>query len=673
MSARGALAAASLLLLLALPAAAQVSGDGTVSGGALQSGGPDVSHQQPFSGEGLWFSGTLSSFDASRSFGLKWQGVGTPDFRLRGTLFQPGWVLDFSVVQRAYLVGGDARFAWDPWTGVLDARLPKTLSNYLPHHGSTAGAFDPNTLPSAQGLLADSSPGWAMRDYALTFRTLGADRGLEISVLSNERAGVVPRTFVTATGFTPSATALTANLPVGAALGVLEVPDRFSEQSMGLDARGFLTAGTWRWEGEAFVERYRLHRLLTDWASPFPGQDVSEPAYFRGTQFMLKVSGRSANASVSVERTEQWGHGEAGERKTGVTRVRAEVHNALGKGAWFVRGFAAHRDDGASLEPPGPHPVFQGRFFDLFGPRLAPMILRTYPYTDTWVEGGVRSTAWEISGRARRFRSPNSYAQDQDSFQLFLAWTPVTGLRLELRPGLTRASNLNPKADKYGGLGGGWEQATNFRPVNARDWKGVDATVRYQHGPLMARALYSLRDSGDAPGLQRRESDDLFLGYNATLGRWTIRASGRLNHSDLSGTFTTYALSGDPVDPEDPAHRLKMGENWRRQGQSAQVEVARELTDMGTFGLLGKWDHEALTTQQRLDQPRHYQYAQAVFFWAKAQGAFGFRAEVGVRSFRQQDPVFVPFQPPPGPYLWTGLTERPGTSAYLNLNVTWKF
>ena len=674
MSVRGALAdAIFLFLLLARPVAAQVSGEGTLSGGALQSGSPYVNHQQPFSSEGLWFSGTLSSFDASKSFGLQWQGVGTPDFRLRGTLFQPGWLLEASVVQRAYLVGGDARFAWDPWTGQLDARVSQTISHYLPHQGSAVGAFAPGTLTAAQGLLPESSPGWAMRDYALTMRTLGAARGLEISVLSNERAGVLPRTFVTATGFTPAATPFTANLPVGAPIGVLEVPDRFSEQSFGLDARGFITAGTWRWEGEAFAERYRLHRFLTDWASPFPGPDVREPAYFRGSQFMLKVSGRCASASVSVERSEQWGHGEAGERKTGVTRIRADYHDALGKGTWFVRGFAARRDDGASLAPAGQHPVFQGPYYDLFGPRVAPMILRAYPYSDVWVEGGVRSALWEVSGRMRRFQSPNSYAQDQDSVQLFLAWTPAPGLRLELKPSLTRASNLNPKADKFGGLGGGWEQATNFRPVNARDWRGVDATVRYQHGPLMARALYSLRDSGDAPGLQRRESDDLFLGYNATRGRWTVKASGRLNHSNLSGVFTTYALPGDPTDPEDPTHRLPTGENWRRQGQSAQVKVARELTDVGTLGLLGLWDHEALTTRQVLDQPRHYQFAQAGLFWAKARGALGFRAEVGFQSFRQQDPVFVPAPPPPGPYLWAGITERPGTSAYIRLNVTLKF
>lgn len=672
MNARGALAAASFLLL-AVTSAAQVSGDGTVSGGALQSGGPDISHQQPFSSEALWFSGTLSSFDASKSYGLQWQGVGTPDFRLSGTLFQPGWLLEASVAQRAYLVGGDARFAWDPWTGVLDTRVPQTLSNYLPHQGSTVGAFAPSTLPSAQGVLPDSSPGWAMRDYALTFRTLGAARGVEVSVLSSERAGVVPRTFVAATGFAPVATPFTASLPVGAPIGVLEVPDRFSEESIGLNVRGFLTAGTWRWEGEAFVERYRLHRLLTDWASPFPSPDVREPAYFRGTQFLLKVSGRSTNASVGVERSEQWGHGEAGERKTGVTRVRAEYHDALGKGTWFVRGFAAHRDDGASLEPPGQHPVFQGPYYDLLGRRVAPVTLRTYPYTEAWAEGGVRSTLWEISGRVRRFQSPHSYAQDQDSIQLFLACTPAPGLRIELKPSITRVSNLNPKADKYGGLGGGWQQASNYRPVNARDWRGVDATVRYQQGPLMLRALYSLRDSGDSPGLQRRESDDVFLGYNATQGRWTVKASGRLNHSDLAGAFTTYALPGDPVDPEDPTHRLPMGESWRRQGQSAQFEVGHAVPDVGTLGLLGLWDHEALATRQVLDQPRHYQFAQAGFFWTKARGAFGFRAEVGFQAFRQQDPVFVPAQPPPGPYLWTGITERPGTSAYVRLNVTLKF
>ncbi len=397
----------------------------------------------------------------------------------------------------------------------------------------------------------------------------------------------------------------------------MEVPDRFTEQTMGLDARGFFTVGTWRWEGEATVERYRFHRLITDWANPFPGPDLREPAYFWGTQALLKVSGRSANANLSVERTEQWGHGEAGERKTGVTRVKADYHAALGKDTWFVRGFAAHRDDAVSLEPAGPHPVFQGPYYDLLGPRTAPMILRIYPYTDVWVEGGVRSALWEVSGRVRHFQSPKSYAQDQDSLQIFLAWTPVRGLRLELKPTLTRASNLNPAADKFGGLGGGWQQATDFRPVNARDWKGVDATLRYQGGPFMVRALYSICDSGDAPGLQRRENGELFAGYTATLGVWTLRASGRASASDLSGAFTNYAAPGDPVDPEDPTHRLPMGEDWRRRGQSAQVDVEREFADVGTFGLLGLWDHQALTTQMVIDQPRHYQYGQAGLFWSR--------------------------------------------------------
>jgi hypothetical protein len=661
------------LVLLALPAAAQVSGEGTASAGGLQSGGPDVSHQQPFSSEGLWFSGDLSSFDPTKAYALQWQGLGTPDFRFRGTYFQPGWLLDFSVTQRAYLVGGDARFAWDPWSGTLDARVPQVLSAYRAYPGSLVGAFVPSTLTAAQGLLPDSSPGWAMRDYALTFRTLGSDRGVEVSLLSNERSGIVPRTLVAATGFTPVVTPLTAGLPVGSPLGVLEVPDRFSERSMGLDVRGFVTWGSWRWEGEASAERYEFHRLITDWQSPFPGPNVSEPGRFWGTQAMLKVSGRSPNASVSVERTEQWGHGEAGERRTAVTRIKADAHGAAGKATWFVRGYASHRDDDVSLEPPGLHPVFQGPYYDLLGPRLAPMILRVYPYSDLWVEGGLRSMLWEVSARVRHFQSPHSYAQDQDSVLIFLAWTPVRGLRLELRPGATRASNLNPQADKYAGLGGGWQQATNFRPVNARDWNSLEARVSFQEGPLMTRALYSLQDSGDAPGLQRRERWEVFAGYGATLGPWSLRASGRAGRSDLSGTFTTYASPGEPVDPADPTHRLPLGENWRREGQSAQVDLERSVMDVGTFGLVGLWDHEALTTLRVLDQPRHTQYAQVGLFWRRARGAFGFRAEAGVQSLRQQDPIFVPAQPPPGPYLWTGITERPGTRGYVRLDMTWKF
>ncbi len=671
MNPRCALAAA--LMSVTLGAAAQVTGESGASAGALQSGGPDVSHQQPFSSEGPWLSGTLSTFEPSKSLSLQWLGVGTPDFRLRGTLFQAGWLLEASVVQRAYLVGSDARFAWDPWSGTLDSRVPATLQNYAPLKGSPVGQFNPGTLPLAQGLLPNSSPGWAMRDYALTFRTLGTDHGVEISILSNERSGTVPRTFVTATGFAPAVTPLTANLPIGAPFGVVEVPDRFTEQTMGLDARGFFTVGTWRWEGEAMVERYRLHRLITDWANPFPGPDIREPAYFWGTQVLLKFSGRSANANLSVERTEQWGNGEAGERKTGVTRIKADYHAARGKDTWFLRGFAAHRDDAVSLEPAGPHPVFQGPYYDLLGPRTAPMILRIYPYTDVWVEGGVRSALWEVSGRVRHFQSPKSYAQDQDSFQLFLAWTLVRGLRLELKPSLTRASNLNPAADKFGGLGGGWQQASNFRPVNARDWKGVDATLRYQGGPFMVRALYSIRDSGDAPGLRRRENGELFGGYTATLGVWTLRASGRASASDLSGAFTNYAAPGDPVDPEDPTHRLPMGEHWRRRGQSAQADVEREFADVGTFGLLGLWDHQDLTTRMVIDQPRHYQFGQAGLFWSRGWASLRLRAEVGFQSLRQQDPIFVPYQPPPGPYLWTGLTERPGTRGYVRLDVAWKF
>ena len=661
---------AETLLGSAVPALAQVSGEGTVTGGALQSGGPDVSHQQPFSSDGVWLSGTLSAFEVSKTFDLHWEGIGTPDFRLQGTLFREGWLLEASVVQRAYLVGGDARFAWDPWTGVLDTRVAESLQQYVPLKGSAVGQFNTSALPAARILLPDSSPGWAMRDYALTFRTLGSDRGVEVSVLSNERSGVVPRTFVTATGFAPALTPLTADLPIGAPLGVVEVPDRFSERTLGVEARAFILVGAWRWEGSASAERYEFRRLITDWASPFPGPDIREPAAFRGTQALLRVSGRGPNGSFSVERTEQWGRGDAGERQTGVTRIRADFRHKVAGGTWFLKALVAHRDDRASLEPAGPHPVFQGPYYDLLGPRLASAPLRAYPTTDAWIEGGLQSKRFEVSGRLRQFHSPNSYAQDQTTLLVLLAAMPVSGLRLEIRPNLARASNLNPKADE---LNGGWSQSARFLPSNARDWKGVDATVRYEKGPFAVRGFYSLRDSGDAPGLQRRESDDLFVGFNRPAGPWTFRASGRLTHSDLGGTFTTYALPGDPVDPADPTHRLPMGGSWRRQGQSAQTDIQRVVSDLGTLGLLALWDHQVLQTHGVLDQPRHSQLLQAGFFLSRSRGAFGFRAEAGVESYRLQDPVFVPHSPPPGPYLWAGLTERPGTRGYIKLDLTWKF
>ena len=389
------------LLALAFPATAQVSGEGAASAGVLQSCGPDVSHEEPFSSRGVWFAGSLSAYSASKTFALQWEGAGTPDFRLSGTLFRPGW---------------------------------------------------------------------AMRDYALTFRTLGTTRGVEVAVLSNERSGVVPRTFVTATGFAPGLTALTSALPIGALFGVVEVPERFCEQSMGLDVRAFFTQSPWRWEAEAFVERYRLHRLATAWANPFPGPS-----------------------------------------------------------------------------------------------------LRVYPSTDVWLEGGVKSGSWE------------------------------------------------------------------------------------------------------APGLQRRESGEIFAGVASRSGPWTLRSSGQLSLAKLSGKFTTYALPGEPVDPADPGHRLPMGERWRRSAHSVQADIARTTVPVGTFGFLGRWDHETLATDFVLDQPRRYQYARVGCFCSRNRGALGLRAEVGVESYHLQDSAFLPSSPPPGPYLWAGLSERPGTRAYLRLNVTWKF
>lgn len=666
--------ALALALVLALgcswPLAAQVSGEDTVSGGTLQSGGPDVTHGEEASGDGLWFSGNLSDFQPSRTFGLQWEGVGTPDFRLRGTLFQPGWLLEATVNQRAYFVGGDARFAWDPGTGVLDTRVPESIGHYLPLAGSNAGQFDPGTLTAARALLPESSPGWAMRDFALTFRTLGQDRGIEISAISTERDGVVPRTLVTATGFAPAPSPLTVNLPVGAPFGVVEVPDRFFERSVGLSARAFATSGAWRWEGSALVERYQFHRLVTDWANPFPGPPLHEPGYYRGTQGMVRMGGRSPNASVSVEFSDRWGHGEGGERHLSDTRLRGEYHDKLGTGSWFVQGLAARRRDDVALEPAGLHPVFQGPYYDLLGKRYAPAIPHTYPTDEAWGEGGIRSPRGEISARFSHFHSPNTYARDRDTLSLLLAATPLRGLRLEVRPSRTWASDLNPGADR---LSGGWVQARGFLPVTARDWKGLDATARYMRGPFMLRGTYSLMDSPDAPGLRRRESDELFAGMNLPAGAWVLRGSARLTHSDLSGTFTTYALPGDPVDPEDPSHRLPMGERWRRGGGSLQADLERAIDDVGTVGLLGRWDHQDLRTDRVIDQPRRYQYGKAGLFWSKGTGAWSLRAEAGVESYENNDVLFLPADPPPGPYLWAGLTERPGTRAYVQVDLTFKF
>ena len=63
--------------------------------------------------------------------------------------------------------------------------------------------------------------------------------------------------------------------------------------------------------------------------------------------------------------------------------------------------------------------------------------------------------------------------------------------------------------------------------------------------------------------------------------------------------------------------------------ESAQADVARAVPDMGTLGFVGRWDHQALTTDCVLDEPRHYQYARAGLYWSRAFGALGVRAEAG--------------------------------------------
>ena len=180
---------------------AQTTGGAGASAGYIESGGPDVLHQRDSSYSGPSLFGALSSFTNAADLRFEWLGVGTPDFHINGLSYWPNLVLEASVDQRAYLVAENARFAWDPDSGVLDSRVPALLQGYRPYSGSAVGYFDPATIPAARSLLSESSPGWAMRDYRLELRSRDKDQGFAMTIAGTDREGMLPRTFVTATGF----------------------------------------------------------------------------------------------------------------------------------------------------------------------------------------------------------------------------------------------------------------------------------------------------------------------------------------------------------------------------------------------------------------------------------------------------------------------------------------
>ena len=102
---------------------AQATGSAGLSVGYIEDGGPDVLHQRESSYSGPSLFGAHSAFSSATDLQLEWLGVGTPDYHIRGVSYWPSLILEASVDQRAYLVAENARFAWDPESGVLDARV----------------------------------------------------------------------------------------------------------------------------------------------------------------------------------------------------------------------------------------------------------------------------------------------------------------------------------------------------------------------------------------------------------------------------------------------------------------------------------------------------------------------------------------------------------------------
>lgn len=649
---------------------AQTTGSAGFSAGYLESGGPDVLHQRESSYEGPSLFGAFSSFGKASDFQLEWIGVGTPDFHLRGVSYWPGLVLEASVDQRAYLAASNARFAWDPWDGTLDARVPGVLAQYRPYDSSPVGHFDPATIPAARGLLPESSPGWAMRDYVIELRSRGRERGFAVTLTASDREGFLPRTFVTATGFAPSVTSLTQALPVGQPFGSVEVPERFREKNCTLAVMGFLAAGTWRWEGQAAFGRFQSKKLTTFFASPFPGPPIEEAPPFWGSVGRIRLSGRGAHGYVTLECTKSEGQGDAGERKYGTIKLDAGYSMAFkGKTTWFVEARALDFKDSATIGPQGLSVVYRGPYYGIFGPIPAGAPVRTYPMQSLDVEGGFRGPGWEASGRLQHLRLPEAYARRLDTLSAKMVFTPLKGLKVELRPSWTWAGAVDPAADSLDGL----NQAANFRPGSARDWSGGDASAEYRAGPFLLRYLVATYTSSPDVGLTRRDRQEFLASFYKAMGPWSLRASARAATSYLSLSATTYALPGEALDPVDPTHRYPIGDEWRRRGTSGFWKLERALSKVMAVGWAGRWEYDLLSTHHRLDDPRSYHYWRTGLYFQQEIGPLGYRVEAGAESYRASDPAFEAAGVPPGPYLWTGLTERPGTRGFVSFQLAYRF
>jgi hypothetical protein len=649
---------------------AQATGSAGITAGSLESGGPDVLHQREGSYEGPALFGALSSFGKGASLQLDWNGVGTPDFHLRGVSYWSGLALEASVDQRAYLAASNARFAWDPWDGTLDARVPAALGRYRPYGASPVGHFDPATIPAARGLLPESAPGWAMRDYVVELRSRGRERGFALTLTANEREGLMPRTFVTATGFAPSLSALTQGLPIGRPFGSVEVPERFRERSCAIALMGFITAGTWRWEGQASFGRFESKKLTTYFASPFPGPPVDEAPPFWGGVGRVRFSGRGAHGYVTLEGSRSEGRGDAGERTYGTLKLEAGYSNAFkGKTAWFVEGRAFDFRDTVTIGPQGLSAVYRGPYYSLLGPIPAGAPVRTDPMQSLDAEGGFRGPRWEASGRLLHLRQPEAYARRLDTLSAKLAFAPWRGLKVEVRPSWTWAGAIGPGADSLDGL----EQAANFRPSNARDFSGVDVSAEYRAGPLLLRYLLGTYTSSPDAGLTRRDRQEALASFFEAMGPWSLRASARAATSYLALSGTTYALPGEALDPVDPTHRYPIGDEWRRRGSSGCWRLERALSKTVAAGWAGRWEYDRLSTHRRLDDPRSYHYWRTGLYIQQEIGPLDYRVEAGAECYRASDPAFEAAGVPPGPYLWTGLTERPGTRGFVALQLAYRF
>lgn len=651
---------------------AQAIGEVSATAGVLEGGGPDIAHQREDSLEGLSISGALGVFGGSNAAHFDGAGLGSPDFRLRGAFYQKDLVLEFSGIQRAYLFGGDARFAWDPQSGVLDGRVPGILAQYRPYSGSPVVHFDPATLIQARSLLPEGSPGWVLREGHLGVRTTDRPTGFEVALDWTQREGLFPRTFVTATGFTPLLTPVTVDLPVGNPLGVVEVPERLDERSMAFSLRAFARRGSWRWEGSARVEGFTQDRPVDVWQSPFPGPEIRQPRSYEASSSRLRFEGKSPEVRIRVEYLYRKGDGEGGRRTLEDARADIQWSRTRGDSTWYLRGVGFLRNDWADIYPQGPHPVFAGPFYDLLGPRQAESHAHSRPIREVRAEGGLRTRAWDVSATLRDLRRKDAYAGRCVTAEASVRWTPIRPLVFTLRPFYTWASRLDPAADALGHHAD-WQQAKNFLPADARNWKGANGSIRFARGMWYAQYTGSVVTSPPDLGLRSRSFHDLTAGATAENEKWKLSALARLSSSMLSLDATTYASPGDALDPMDPSHRAAIPERWERRGGSVRLELERDLPGGHEIGLRGRYEDQRLTTEGTLDSGRRYQYWRSGLFGRLQRGLMRWEVECGVEGYHRTDPMFLPPDPPPGPYLWAGLTERPGTRPYASLTFAVRF